>query len=674
MAKSADFLHRLSRGMLLLLLTLCSLAALAQAEDDEGEPKKTIDSAQAISPYFMPVYYDYVEPHFYHPLQRIPVDTSVCKIHQYDPVWQDQNIYQTLGIGAQAHKPMNFDYVKRPGFSLITLPYPLYHKEQYDLKYYDVKTSFTQLAYSYGISTENEFDATHAQHRGNLNMAFNIHAYGNSGYFPHQSANNMSVDALVHYEIPSHIYGFRVSYIFNRFKLQENAGLMNIDDYLQQKAKNLMGYNMKLYNASTLVHTHDLLFQHYVNIRDAKKRYYGTITHSFQYKNVKSSYFDTGLDSSYYRSVFNWSPDTTQDTLLCHQIVNTIQWSNFSPFDKESNKNYFFHIAGGIMHEYVKNHISLMQSNMMNLSSDSLSEVEFWTTPDSIFYRRGRPIYTQNSLTPFARTHIRLFGIMDIRAGISYTFMGYNRNDAMANASISWAINRAKQHFLAFNADFYRVAPDYIYSYYSGNHHQWQMDWKKQNIMKLTASWQMLQYKVSLSYFMLHHFIQLAEDYTPFANEKIANVMQVHLSAPLRIKGFGVDANIYVQYSDNKSLPLPIFAGRASAFYLFRLFHRKMQLQIGMDLMYNTAYYADAYYPVLHQFYHQSSNKVGNFVYWNANLNIKVQRVSIFARFGNILSSIKIKKVFAYSNYFTTPYYPMQNLKIAIGINWRFYD
>ncbi|MBO4481810.1 MAG: hypothetical protein J5719_04590 [Bacteroidales bacterium] len=674
MAKSADLLHRLSRGMLLLLLTVCSFSALAQAEDDDDEgEKKTIDSAQAISPYFMPVYFDYVEPHFYHPLQRIPVDTSVCKVHQYDPVWQDQNIYQTLGIGAQAHKPMNFVYDKRPGFSLITLPYPLYFKEQKDLKYYDVKTSYTQLAYTYGISTENEFDATHAQHRGNLNMAFNLHAYGNSGYFTHQGSNNMSIDALIHYEIPSGIYGFRVSYIFNRFKLQENAGLLDIEDYLQQKAKNLMGYNMKLYNASTLVHTHDLLFQHYVNIKDAKKRYYGTITHSFQYKRMKSSYFDTNLDSAYYRSIFLLSPDTTNDTLLCHQIINTIQWSNFSPFDKESDKKYFFHIAGGIMLENVMNHITLI-TDRVRVNADSINDVTILTPLDTVFHRKSGPKYIQHSLTPFARTHIRLFGIMDICAGISYTFMGYNKNDAIANASVSWAINRAKQHFLAFSADFYRVAPDYIYSYYSGNHHQWEIDWKKQNIMKLTASWQLQQYKVSLSYFMLHHFIQLAEDYTPFANEKIANVMQLHLSAPLRIKGFGADANIYVQYSDSKVLPLPIFAGKASAFYLFRLFHRKMQLQIGLDLMYNTAYYANAYYPLLHQFYHQSVDKVGNFVYLNANLNIKVQRVSIFARFGNILSSIKIKKVFAYSNYFTTPYYPMQNLKIAIGINWRFYD
>lgn len=671
MTKGVRLIRISSHIILFMLLVTCSLQVSGQSESEESSDK-SVDSAQTLSPLFMPVYYDYLEPHFYRTLEKIPIDTSLVKIHRYDPAWQNQNIYQTLGIGAQAHKPLNFDYVRQPGFSLITLPYSLYHKKQNDLKFYDVKTSFTQLAYTYGLTSENEFDATHAQQRGNLNMAFNIHGYSNRGYYTHQAANNMSVDALIHYELPSRIYGFRASYIFNRSKFDENAGLVSMEDFERQIASNLMGYNMKLYHASSQINNHDLLFQHYVNIRGKKQRYFGTITHALQYKNIKSSYFDTNLDSSYYHSTFLWSPDTTHDTLRFHQVINTIQWSNFSPFDKLSNKNYFFHIAGGVMHEYVVNNISLM-GQRMTAAFDSIPEMTIMTMPDSLLYRNGRPSYRQNSLTPFARTHIRLFGIMDIYAGISYTLLGYNKYDAIANASISWAINRNKRHYLSLAANFYRVEPDYIYSYYAGNHQQWNFDWNKQNIMKLTAKWQLKQYSASVSYFMLHHFVQLNQNYEPFANEKIANVLQVHLNAPLRIKGFGADANVYVQYSDNKDLSLPVFAGKASAFYLFKLFHKKMQLQLGIDLMYNTAYYADAYYPLLHQFYHQESHKVGNFVYLNANVNIRVQRISIFARLGNILSSIKFKKV-AYSNYFTTPYYPMENMKVAIGINWRFYD
>lgn len=660
------------RKILLTLLVLLTLGwsntLRAQVDmDDDEEQKPALDTEMVMSPLFMPVFYDYIEPHFYNALKSYPIDTAVDKIHQYDPIWKDDILYQTLGIGGQAHKPMNFDFSKKPGYSAITLPYPLYFKQQDDLKYYDLKTSFTRLAFTYGISAENEFDATHAQHRGNLVVVANIHGYTNTGYFTHQRANNIDLDALVHYEIPSKIYGFRVSYIFNRVKLDENGGLRVREDFDQQIARTLMGYNMKLYNANSLINTHDLLFQQYVNIRDKKGHYFGTITHSLQYKKLRSMYFDTNLDSLYYRGQFYLANDSTKDSVHCHQVINTVQWSNYSPFDKESNKNYFFHIAGGIMHEYVENRIPAMlqRVSLDSIGNDWAQGIYF---PDSLGLSRSKSYYRCNMLTLFARTHIRLFSVMDIHANISYTLMGYNKNEAIANARVSWALNRKVNHFIALDANFYRVSPDYILSYYAGNHLMWKNDWRKQNIMKLTASWQRKGCLAEVSYFMLQHYVQLNADWTPFVSEKTINLMQIHLCAPLRIKGFGANANIYIQYADNKDLSLPIFAGKASAYYIFNVFQNKMKLQIGLDLMYNTAYYADAYLPMLHQFYHQTNQKVGNFLYFNANLNIQVQRIGIFCRLGNFLAG-----ALGY-HYFTTPNYPMQNLRVAIGINWRFYD
>ncbi|MEG2070643.1 MAG: hypothetical protein RR034_04640, partial [Bacteroidales bacterium] len=71
----------------------------------QEEPKKTIDSAMAISPAFMPVYYTFIEPHFYTSPHYKPIkDTSIVQIHQFDPLLSTENIYQTLGILGQAHQ------------------------------------------------------------------------------------------------------------------------------------------------------------------------------------------------------------------------------------------------------------------------------------------------------------------------------------------------------------------------------------------------------------------------------------------------------------------------------------------------------------------------------------------------------------------------------------------
>ena len=209
-----------------IVLLLAGTSVYAQAEGDEDEDSdfrpKTIDSAMAISPLYLPTSFTKCGTIFFEPVDYQGIDTTMDLAGQYDPLLRTENIYQNLGINGQAHKPMNYTFTKDLGFSLITNPYPLYFKTQNDLKYYKLKTSYTQLAYSYGVATENTFYATHAQNIRNLvNYVVNLRGYGNSGYFNRQQTSNIIGDALVHFEIPSEIYGFRLSYIVNYFNMQE---------------------------------------------------------------------------------------------------------------------------------------------------------------------------------------------------------------------------------------------------------------------------------------------------------------------------------------------------------------------------------------------------------------------------------------------------------------------
>ena len=162
-----------------LLFLLCLLWAplLLRAQEDTTQndrryPKHEIDSAMAFSPDYMPVYFDVIEPHWIRPLHLKHVDTSMAQTHQYDPLVKNYNLCQDLGIPGQAHQFMNFDFERDLGFSMITLPYPLLFKTQRDVKFYDVQTSFTDLSFTYGISTMFEFDATHTQKYKGLTAAF----------------------------------------------------------------------------------------------------------------------------------------------------------------------------------------------------------------------------------------------------------------------------------------------------------------------------------------------------------------------------------------------------------------------------------------------------------------------------------------------------------------------
>ena len=173
---------------------------------------------------------------------------------------------------------------------------------------------------------------------------------------------------------------------------------------------------------------------------------------------------------------------------------------------------------------------------------------------------------------------------------------------------------------------------------------------------------------MEFSYYMLHNYVYLNEELTPTLLDAYANIIQLHTYVPFRYKGLGIIFNGYLQYANKEAIQVPLFAGKLDIFYRFNIFKNKAQLQLGLNAAYNTNYYADAYHPLLHQFYHQHEVKTGNYCYLDLYLAIRVQRINIFIKGIHLLSGLM-----GY-DYFTTPGYPMQSRSFSVGITWRFHD
>ncbi len=649
--------HRLLLTLLLAVLTV--VPAFAQEEKDEADDPfhHEVDSAMAISPNYLPTAYTRCGTTFFQPIDYKEIDTTIGFVYQHDPLLRNENLYQSLGINGQAHKPMNFTFSKEPGFSLLPCPYPLYFKNQSDLKYYKLKTSYTQLAYTYGFETENTLYATHAQNiRDLFNIAVNLRGYLNEGYFTHQKTRDVVADALCHFQTRNEIYGFRLSYIVNFFNTQENGGLQNQQDFYDHLPKLLTGYNMNLYDATSRILTHDLMFQQYVNIKSQKKKsetgeknHWGTFTHTFQFRQQSYFYSDSPTDSLFYPHTYSLPTDSIKDSLSFYTISNTIQYSTFQPYKEPANPNYFFHFTGGITHEYTH-----FQSNF----------------------------YFGNSYTPFAQVHVRLFKYIDLHAKLAYTLGRkptetirasvangcYQKNDLSFSAAITAKLDKKKHHTIGCDFDFFYLSPDYIFSRFSDDNFYWNNQWKKENIIRLTPYWQYKDYRVEFSYYMLHNYVYLNEELTPTLLDAYANIIQLHTYVPFRYKGLGIIFNGYLQYANKEAIQVPLFAGKLDIFYRFNIFKNKAQLQLGLNAAYNTNYYADAYHPLLHQFYHQHEVKTGNYCYLDLYLAIRVQRINIFIKGIHLLSGLM-----GY-DYFTTPGYPMQSRSFSVGITWRFHD
>lgn len=628
----------------IILLVFCVFTAVNALAQDTTKARtfSNIDSSMAISPDYLRTRYAPFPTIHFQPIVYQEIDTTMFYLSEYDQLLKTQNLYQSLGINGQAHKSMVFDIDHSLGFTMITLPYPLYFKKMQDLKLYDLATSHTDINFTWGWRRELVFSATHAQRVRQMDFAVNIDACSNPGYFIHQSVNRLNVNALVKYETSNKIYGVLAAYNLNHGKFSENGGLENCSAFTDRDPRrdsaityDVTSFAVMFSNAQTLINTHTAQLTNYVNIKNKNENYFGTISHTLDINNLKSTFTDHDLNNLFYLNRYYINPDTTNDSILYFQIANTLQWSNFSPTDTLSDQAYFFRISGGLRHEFV------------NARS---------------------PHYIGNSLALFARTYIRLFKVWDIFGNISYSFFGYNSYDAMAKAGFRFNINKKQRHHLGLEASFMRYSPDFIFSYYFGNNNAWVNNWKKQNVFKAGAYWTIFDYSVRFNFINAGKYVYLNNNFEPIQLEKPFQVVEFLLYAPVRTKHFSLDAELALQHSTNKAVTVPLFAGKLGAIYTTNIFKKRLRFQVGIDLFYNTKYFADGYNPILHQFYAQEYISTGHYLYINAHLAIRVKRISFFVRGGNLIAGLMSFR------YITTPSYPMQSQSVQAGINWKFYD
>lgn len=126
------------------------------------------------------------------------------------------------------------------------------------------------------------------------------------------------------------------------------------------------------------------------------------------------------------------------------------------------------------------------------------------------------------------------------------------------------------------------------------------------------------------------------------------------------------DNEIAYQISSNKEvLPLPSLSVYSNL-YITGSISKVLKLQIGAEAHYFTEYYAPGYDPALMQFYNQRNVEIGNFPIATAYLNANLKNTRFFIMMYNITSSM------GKSNYFTTPYYPVNPRMIKFGLSWKF--
>lgn len=631
--------YRFYTGISLILLCLLPLFSKAQQTDSLTS---RLDSLQVF--YFFPQHID-------SSLNRnaIWLDTAFHNIQNYDPLLRSMNFSQNTGNIGQSHKNMAFSPTLSSGFDLGIHAFDGYLLTNEKIRYYSSLSPFTEIKYIMGSRKEQYFHVIHSHTiKRQLVIAGNFRIVNSPGRRSfRQKADDINTYFTVNFTTKNNRYGAYGHYYYNRMKCMENGGIV-VDSIYEEfrSGRNLTQFSYGLNNALTTLKENAWFLKQTVNLDFRKADSSSGLNKGFSigrlsletfYQKPRFYYSDQDANSGYYPINFSDS-SFTSDSIYYKKLENTLNWTN-NETDRQGRPTKFRFFAG-FRHSYIEIH--------QEPSNSYLSQ------------------YTTS--TGFSLSLIKR---LLISASAHYVIGDYNGGDLKADAYVGFRFGDQKYSgTLSLSGTYAKMQLPWMAKHYYSNYFRWDFNFDQQQTINASITYNYPQLKTGISWYNLNKPLYWDTYAHPrqFTGNPI-NIYYLFASKDLAWGKFEVDSKVILQYSDNTNIiHLPLLVASQSYFVTFNMFKKALQMQTGIEAWYNTPYYADAWMPATHQFYLQNDKKIGNYVYIDVFLNLKIKRAFIFLALDHANSGL-----FGYK-YYLTPHYPTADRSFKFGVSWLFHD
>ncbi|SFN63243.1 putative porin [Salegentibacter flavus] len=264
-------------------------------------------------------------------------------------------------------------------------------------------------------------------------------------------------------------------------------------------------------------------------------------------------------------------------------------------------------------------------------------------------------------------------GGFSVKADAMLSFGG-DFNSNYLNTSAAYAFNEENEIEFGFNQN--SRLPDYNFMLYQSNYlnYNWQTDFDNVNTQQLyfkSKSKKLVDIDAEITQVQNFTYFGLNEEgmVKPFQHDDQLRYFKLKAYRGFDLGVFGLDNTImYQNVLDGTSvLKVPAFVTRNSAYYQDHWFRRALFLQTGFTFKYFSEYEANAYDPVLAEFYVQNQKEIGNYPVVDFFFNGKIDQTRIFFKLENVNSLIDG------NNNFVAPGYPYTDFLIRFGLVWNFF-
>ncbi len=516
-----------------------------------------------------------------------------------------------------------------------------------ETRYYKNTFPFSYLFYTNGSKKEQIFNVIHSQTlKKRLNIGVDYQIIHSPGTYSRQKSDNSNLILTSYYWTKNKRYAFIANYIHNKTNVQENGGILN--DTLFENDKEFTDrilVDINLSGASNMLKVSDLYFKQYFNLNRNRKSdtaagvfiNLGSLSHTFSMSKKRMYYEDTYPNSGFYPMIYYPDSVRTLDSICYRRIDNTFEWSS----SRFGDTGRVVELNVGVRHSYA----------------------EYFN------YYIGTKYF--HELIPLARLSVNLKKDIYVDITGEYAKWDYNDGDYEIKGKIRKIFSKAgnENHELNIGVSYSDKKPDYLYNHYNSNHFMWDYDFLNSTVLCGNFDYSYRGWNIGGNYYNIDNFLY----YDFFARPKqlttTLEYINVYLNKCLRYKNLGFDNKLVYQKVFNVNvLRVPEFMSISSVYYHFFAFSKALELQTGFDVLYNTAYYADAYMPATRQFYLQNDKKTGDYPYFDYFINAKIKRARFFVKVQHLNSGLSGYR------YYTVPGYPMQDRMLKLGISWTFYD
>lgn len=546
-------------------------------------------------------------------------------------------------------------------------------------RFIDTQVPFTDLRFFFGgprALAEQSLKVRHSQNvNRNLNLGLNLEVLNSLGQYSYQTADSRAF--TLHTSYLGKRYRAFAAWSLNNITRMENGGIIyegseetgvNDPSFLANYDTRDVPVNLGRLNSAenSLKNRNLLVVQRYrvgrvetIDNPEApgdrrESRVEGTFSHILSLDYTGRSYSDKlplggFYDTAYISNDTNRLP--TADSLYFRVLKNTLR------FDFSTRESARFRLGIGVG---VRNEINLYKQVI--------------PTYDTLYADTARWNNSSNAIV--GRLYNRIGDKFGWEASGEIWMTGYRSGDFYFDGSLQKIFGEGKRELrIKGNGSLSSTRPVWWQNNWGSNHFAWNNDFG--NEVRAEAGGELLmqgiKLRISADYALVTNHIYFGREALPTQYEGAISILAARLEKDIRFWKINFNNKLLLQtVSHGDIIPLPLLTVKSALYFdhefNFRSTGGKLQVQMGVQALYHSSYYACSYMPSTSVYYTQNIMETGNYPFIDGFMAIKLKRTRIFVAFDHLNQGLN-----GY-NYFMVPGYPMPVRTFKYGVSWTFYN